>query len=57
MILTLRIHKFRGLELEAKAEKDFFKKPELGEKREENEGQLLGKEKEQVKKESVLPGR
>ena len=52
MILTLRIHKFRGLELEAKAEKDFFKKPELGEKREEN-----GKEKEQVKKESVLPGR
>ena len=55
--LTLCIRKFRDLELEAKAEKDFFKKPELGEKREENEGQLLGKEKEQVKKESVLPGR
>ena len=55
--LTLCIHKFRGLELDAKADKDFFKKPELGEKREKNEGQILGKEKEQVKKESVLPGR
>lgn len=44
------IYELRGLELEAKGEKDFFNKQKQREKREGNERQLLGKVKELVKR-------